>query len=518
MASMVVVSLFAAIQVAFAAPPPTVDLFNLDYYPNTEYTEFYCHPYDPEPLPAPRTYLRIGVVVNNIVAPFNLSIWDIIVRWNPTVLEPNETCVYFNKNTYGPGMQNEPITSSVTVGFAKDWVMLGQVNNGIGEFLPNTVVAWIVLRIKYPGMSKIWIDWSSFYDDQFNHLPVTPSTPYEYPCLWWSHKPVPVFTHNATQHTLPQGTCKIDCNTVPVGNVVKFNATKSWDPDGFIVSWWFDFGDGTNSTSTAQAGQVQYHMYTKYSITPYNVVLRLTDNDGNVWQSNWYEQKGEHQVWLWRDIAIVDIWPEIVSVTNTVDYFWDWDEIQAETYELGKYGTFLITMPNYGHTKEFVHVELYAMRVNFWTGYKAGEFQMDGIVECYPIEEWLWYQGPLSGPGWGMVACWTPPKKGVYVIVAKVDLLPCTHDLEPGTYAGLKYDDFYGSSWFTDIWWGDPNGWTEKADPSENNFFAMPKPLFVFSNTTEYARWYCDVDKDGIVYLKDLTVWNKVWYKKNDVP
>jgi PKD repeat protein len=61
--------------------------------------------------------------------------------------------------------------------------------------------------------------------------------------------------------------------TVPTGVVVHFNASESYDPDGSIVSYFWDFGDGTNAT-----GVIVGHIYADDG--NYTVTLTVTDDDG----------------------------------------------------------------------------------------------------------------------------------------------------------------------------------------------------------------------------------------------
>ena len=73
--------------------------------------------------------------------------------------------------------------------------------------------------------------------------------------------PVASFTESAT--------------TVYTGEVIYFNASASYDPDGSIVSFFWDFGDGTNAT-----GIIVNHAYADNGV--YTVALTVTDNDGAV--------------------------------------------------------------------------------------------------------------------------------------------------------------------------------------------------------------------------------------------
>jgi PKD repeat protein len=54
---------------------------------------------------------------------------------------------------------------------------------------------------------------------------------------------------------------------------VVFNASLSFDPDGTITNWAWDFGDGVEG-----AGIQVSHTYQTYGI--YNVTLTVSDNDG----------------------------------------------------------------------------------------------------------------------------------------------------------------------------------------------------------------------------------------------
>jgi len=74
-----------------------------------------------------------------------------------------------------------------------------------------------------------------------------------------NRSPVALFSESAT--------------TVYTGEVISFNASASYDPDGVIVSYYWDFGDGTNGT-----GATVNHFYVDDG--NYTVTLTVTDNDG----------------------------------------------------------------------------------------------------------------------------------------------------------------------------------------------------------------------------------------------
>lgn len=58
-----------------------------------------------------------------------------------------------------------------------------------------------------------------------------------------------------------------------IGETVTFDASSSWDPDGYIVNYIWNYGDNTTGS-----GKVTTHIYNASGT--YTVILRVTDNDG----------------------------------------------------------------------------------------------------------------------------------------------------------------------------------------------------------------------------------------------
>ncbi len=72
---------------------------------------------------------------------------------------------------------------------------------------------------------------------------------------------------------LPFAVFTESAETVYIGETITFNASESYDSDGYIVDYFWDFGDGSNAT-----GVVVSHAYS-YNGT-YTVTLTVTDDDG----------------------------------------------------------------------------------------------------------------------------------------------------------------------------------------------------------------------------------------------
>jgi parallel beta-helix repeat protein len=80
--------------------------------------------------------------------------------------------------------------------------------------------------------------------------------PFMEPNGWWNEPPVPNFTYTINELT------------------VNFNASSSYDPDGNITTWIWDFGDGVVEV----AGEMITHYYLLSGT--YNVTLTVIDDDG----------------------------------------------------------------------------------------------------------------------------------------------------------------------------------------------------------------------------------------------
>jgi len=84
------------------------------------------------------------------------------------------------------------------------------------------------------------------------------------------------YTVKAPPNLSPLANFSESAETILTGEVIHFDASDSHDPDGYIESYFWDFGDGTSITGT---NAFVNHVYTDDGV--YTVTLTVTDNHGS---------------------------------------------------------------------------------------------------------------------------------------------------------------------------------------------------------------------------------------------
>ena len=117
--------------------------------------------------------------------------------------------------------------------------------------------------------------------------------------------------------------------TIPTDEIIHFNASQSYDLDGYIINYFWDFGDGMNST-----GIIVEHSYAGNGT--YIVTLFVTDDDdskGNVTAT---------KTILHHDVAIIALYPSKTVVGEGFNF------------------NVNITVSNQGEFSETLNVTIYA--------------------------------------------------------------------------------------------------------------------------------------------------------------
>jgi len=180
-------------------------------------------------------------------------------------------------------------------------------------------------------------------DGQITHNPLSQdSTVFLNPGAPPPQPPFASFTYNPTY---PQ-----------TNQIVTFDASASYDPDGSIVSYTWDFGDGTPPIT--ENDPITYHTYTSYG--DYTVKLTVTDNDGLTGQTETTIHVSQHPVASFTFTPPDPLVHELVTFNASsstpdggtiVSYTWDFGDgnitttsnpIITHAYET--YGTFTVTL------------------------------------------------------------------------------------------------------------------------------------------------------------------------------
>jgi len=190
----------------------------------------------------------------------------------------------------------------------------------------------VTFKVKYSGVSPITILEHKMWDINLDLIPHSVTNG-----EFYTTKPYVTFTVTPS-------------NPVP-GEVATFDSAGTYDPDDVIgpFEWTYtwNFGDGTAPAT----GAVVTHAFANYRYDAYQVTLTATDDDGETWSAT-------KPVRIWRDVAIVDIWPSI-------DWF---DSVNTEYYHGQpnyydaplQYMDVLVTITNLGSLPQTIFVYLYA--------------------------------------------------------------------------------------------------------------------------------------------------------------
>jgi PKD repeat protein len=176
-----------------------------------------------------------------------LTTWDAIYRFSDSTKWPVAS---FTANP-NPVVVGDPVAFNAS-GSRDDGTIVSYAwNFGDGTSATGETASHIYTSLGTYNVSLAVTDNESFIGTAYVDILVIEAPPPPVP-------PVAAFTANP--------------NRVVVGQPVEFDASSSHDPDGTILSYAWDFDDGTTAS-----GRIVFHSYG--SIGTYNVSLTVTDND-----------------------------------------------------------------------------------------------------------------------------------------------------------------------------------------------------------------------------------------------
>ena len=171
-----------------------------------------------------------------------------------------------------------------------------------------------------------------------------------------------------------------------VNQIVTFDASASYDPDGNIVSYTWDFGD---SNITTTSNPIINHRYTSYG--DYPVRLTVTDNDGLTGQTETTIHVSQHPVAsftftppdpLVHELVTFDASSSTPDGGTIVSYTWNFGDGNITTtsnpiitHAYGTYGTFTVTLNvtdsegKWDTTSQQITVEKAPIADFWWTPY-----------------------------------------------------------------------------------------------------------------------------------------------------
>jgi len=180
-------------------------------------------------------------------------------------------------------------------------------------FSPNDTYLYEIVGIANGsyGLSVVQVEGGNVNSFAVTNVSTTNKTTYQYTINWSTHEATVqidsdgdgVFEQNVTLLQPVPSFTYTPLNPV-VNQAITFNASSSYDPDGNITNYEWNFGDGTNGS-----GNIITHSYS--SAGKYSVTLTITDNSNTLNSTT-------------KIITIPDTTPpeSITNLTNTTGQTW----------------------------------------------------------------------------------------------------------------------------------------------------------------------------------------------------
>jgi len=281
----------------------------------------------------PSEQFTVNITIEGVT---NMSSWDVELTWASALFSVSTTME-------GPFMQDIGATTFIKIIHA-GVLNVGCSFKGLDSASGSGLLANVTFNVESTGNCSMNFNEANtkLRDPDYNLMSYTSVGAYFY-----TTKPVASFTMSPTEPLPRLG--EFSRWGADVGEIT-FNASESYDPDGgSIASYYWDFGDETNTTTTQKT---TLHTYTQCRITPYTINLTVTDDDPQ--PNNWSRL---NELLIWHDVAVTYI------DTSDSDAF----QFVNKTFPRGNRIWIRVSATNDGSITETFNVTLYVDSVKINT-------------------------------------------------------------------------------------------------------------------------------------------------------
>jgi hypothetical protein len=419
----------------------------------------------------------------------NVAGWEATLLWDAAVVRVIDV-------TWGNFMTGYPVSGGYIIGSSANQIQLGQYFTAPGTVSGSGWLATIHFTFVLPGYTQMFFLESKVWDDatpknEYNLLP--PGGDTEMYCHVLSAVPHPAFIWYTADAINPDPThsCYDSGRTTTYGTVVYFNAStysydvgdvywdsvgKVWAKTGSypdIVKLLWEYGDGKSDIYGTAYGNFSWtsqHTYTAYNKAGWVVNLTVWDTENQYWSSTWRYQGSAPSdiVPMYRDLAIVDIWPSLPPYQNWEEFgddwgtYWGFDSTDFWIPNVADpYWNYLVDFPSYGYPAGTTVKTAYqdygseGLYINV-VGNNFGSVPEKATINLYALylEQHVkvgnpplavfnvgveklgtWTKTIASNRGTGLggcVALWLPAKNGTYLLFATIQPADDTqmHDMD----------------------------------------------------------------------------------------
>jgi hypothetical protein len=465
----------------------------------------------------------------NISTTYEVEAWEVILLWDRAVLRLDQITF----GTFMTAPHDYYIANFTSYSSSGNLVRFAQLFTTQYWATGDGVLAWLKFTFVLPGFTTVHILSAQvvtssvvFESENLETVNGQLKSDRPYSAFYWRTddgiNPVPAHTVYDAGRSLSAGTVVHFYGNLSydVGNV--YWTGSAWAQDGGypdIVRYLWQWGDGTPDTDGA--AYAVDHVFAAYKKEGYTVNLTVWDSEGDWWSSTWRYGGPEpsNTVPMWRDVAIVDIWPSLPPYYMWDEYGIDWGEtwffdstdywlphtkdpywnykvdfpsygyppgetVQSAWQNYGSEGLYvLVTANNFGSVPEKVRINLYAQFVELNIKIAPPPPKAQQNINIQLIGTWTRTLQPNSGSGWNCYTVWMPPDNGTYLFVATI---------QAADNAAIHDEDY------------------------SSNYYLMAQPecnVAVWNNDTNqlmtdsiYVAYKCDVDGNGRVGPEDFAM------------